>query len=115
MNGQRAQANNYLLDGADANDLAINVPDGIGQISPNALAEFRVVTGAMKAEYGRNGGAVIEGITKGGGNQFHGQATEVFRNTKLNATPFFQNVTPGPPNFLHQRFEAQTTVEHERF
>src|ERR1051326_1148439 len=49
----------------------------------------------MKAEYGRNGGAVIEAITKSGSNQFHGGGTEVFRNTVLNATPFFQNVTPG--------------------
>ena len=95
VNGMRTQANNYLLDGTDSNDLAINVPDALGQISPDALQEFRVVTGAMKAEYGRNGGAVIEAITKSGSNQFHGGGTEVFRNTVLNATPFFQNVTPG--------------------
>ncbi len=95
VNGQRAQANNYLLDGTDSNDLAINVPDSVGQISPNALAEFRVVTGAMKAEYGRNSGAVIEVVTKSGGNQFHFGAQDVFRNTVLNASNFFQNVTPG--------------------
>ena len=68
VNGMRTQANNYLLDGTDSNDLAINVPDALGQISPDALQEFRVVTGAMKAEYGRNGGAVIEAITKSGSN-----------------------------------------------
>jgi len=101
VNGQRTQANNYLLDGVDSNDLAINIPDSIGQISPNALAEFRIVTGAMKAEYGRNGGAVVEAITRSGGNQWHATAEEVFRNTKLNATPFFQNVSPGgAPGFL---------------
>ncbi len=100
INGQRTQANNYMLDGVDSNDLAINVPDAIGQISPNALAEFRVVTGAMKAEYGRNGGAVVEAITKSGSNAFHGQGTEVFRNTSLNASPFFQNVTPGPASYF---------------
>ncbi len=98
VNGQRTQANNYILDGVDSNDLAINIPDALGQISPNALAEFRVVTGAMKAEYGRNGGAVVEAITRSGTNQWHGAAAEVFRNTHLNATPFFQNVTPGPSN-----------------
>lgn len=98
VNGMRTQANNYLLDGTDSNDLAINVPDALAQISPDALQEFRVVTGAMKAEYGRNGGAVVEAITKSGTNAFHGAATEVFRNTLLNATPFFQNVTPGGAN-----------------
>src|SRR5579864_8560748 len=95
VNGQRTQANNYILDGTDSNDLAINIPDALGQISPNALAEFRIVTGAMKAEYGRNGGAVVEAITRSGGNAWHATAEEVFRNTVLNATPFFQNVTPG--------------------
>ena len=96
VNGQRTQANNYLLDGGDSNDLAINVPDSVAQISPDALAEFRVVTGAAKAEYGRNAGATIEVVTKSGGNVFHGDLTEVFRNKVLNATPFFQKNSPGP-------------------
>lgn len=95
VNGQRAQSNNFLLDGTDSNDLAINVPDSVGQISPNAMAEFRVVTGAMKAEYGRNGGAVVEVVTKSGTNKFNFSAQEVFRNTALNASNFFQNVSPG--------------------
>jgi hypothetical protein len=86
VNGQRAQANN---------DLAINVPDSVQQISPNALQEFRVVTGAMKAEYGRNTGAIVEVVTKSGTNSFHGGAQEIFRNTKLNATPFFLNSVQG--------------------
>jgi hypothetical protein len=76
VNGQRTQANNYTLDGLDSNDLAINIPDALGQISPNALAEFRIVTGEMKAEYGRNGGAVVEAITRSGGNAWHGIAEE---------------------------------------
>ena len=95
VNGQRAQANNYLLDGGDSNDLAINVPDAVTVISPNALSEFRLVTGSMNAEYGRNSGAVIELTTRSGSNTYHGQASEVFRNTKLNAVPFFQKITPG--------------------
>lgn len=96
INGQRTQSNNYLLDGGDSNDLAINIPDSVQQISPDALAEFRVVTGPMKAEYGRNGGAVVEVVTKSGANSFHGDLSEIFRNKVLNAVPFFQKNTPGP-------------------
>ena len=96
VNGQRTQSNNYLLDGGDSNDLAINVPDSVGQISPDALAEFRIVTGPMKAEYGRNGGAVVEVVTKSGANSYHGDLSEIFRNKVLNAVPFFQKNTPGP-------------------
>ncbi len=95
VNGMRAQSNNYLLDGGDTNDLAINTPDAVTVISPNALSEFRIITGAMKAEFGRNAGAVVAVQTRSGTNNFHGGATEVFRNTKLNAVPFFQKVTPG--------------------
>jgi hypothetical protein len=96
VNGQRTQANNYLLDGGDSNDLAINIPDSVQQISPNALEEFRVVTGAAKAEYGRNAGATVELVTKSGGNRVHGGLQETFRNRVLNAVPFFQKVTSGP-------------------
>ncbi|HSB17203.1 MAG TPA: TonB-dependent receptor [Bryobacteraceae bacterium] len=94
-NGQRAQSNNYMLDGADANDLAANTPDSVQSISPNALEEFRIITGAMKAEYGRNTGAVVQVVTRSGANTFHGGASEYFRNTKLNAAPFFQKAVPG--------------------
>jgi len=107
VNGQRSQANNFILDGADANDLAINVPDAVNVISPNALGEFRVVTGAMKAEYGRNSGAVIESTIKSGSNAFHGEATEIFRNKVLNANNFFQNAASNPrPPFNLNDFDA---------
>jgi hypothetical protein len=107
VNGQRSQANNFILDGADANDLAINIPDAVNVISPNALGEFRVVTGAMKAEYGRNSGAVFETTIKSGTNSFHGQATEIFRNKVLNANNFFQNSAGvARPKFNLNDFDA---------
>ena len=107
VNGQRSQANNFILDGADSNDLAINIPDAVDVISPNALGEFRVVTGAMKAEYGRNSGAVIESTIKSGTNSFHGEATEIFRNKVLNANNFFQNAASNPrPPFNLNDFDA---------
>jgi hypothetical protein len=107
VNGQRSQANNFMLDGADSNDLALNAPDAVDVMSPNALGEFRVITGAMKAEYGRNSGAIIESTIKSGSNQFHGQATEVFRNSILNANNFISNEggVPRPPFNLND-FDA---------
>ena len=107
VNGQRSQANNFILDGADANDLAINTASGPDVISPDALGEFRVVTGAMKAEYGRNSGAIVEATIKSGTNSFHGQATEIFRNKVLNANNFFSNAAgiANPPYNLND-FDA---------
>ncbi len=107
VNGQRSQANNFILDGADSNDLAINVPDAVDVISPNALGEFRVVTGPMEAQYGRNSGAVIESTIKSGTNSFHGQATEIFRNKQLNANNFFLNAVGTPrPKYNLNDFDA---------
>jgi hypothetical protein len=94
-NGQRPQSNNYMFDGGDSNDLAANTPDSVQVACPNALEEFRIITGAVKAEYGRNTGAVVQVLTRSGSNDFHGGASETFRNTKLNAVPFFQKSTPG--------------------
>ncbi|MBI1745561.1 MAG: TonB-dependent receptor [Acidobacteria bacterium] len=94
VNGQRAQANNFLLDGGDSNDLAINVPDLIQGFNLDAMQEFRILTNTFAAEYGRNSGAIVNVITKSGTNNFHGNVFEFFRNRVLNTTPFFNNATP---------------------
>jgi hypothetical protein len=94
VNGQRAQSNNFLLDGGDSNDLAINVPDAVSGFSPDALQEFRILTNTFAADNGRNSGAIVALITKSGTNEFHGNIFEFFRNRALNATPFFNNAAP---------------------
>ena len=100
VNGQRAQSNNFLLDGGDSNDLAINVPDAVNGFSPDALQEFRILTNTYSADYGRNSGAIVALISKAGTNEYHGNLFEFFRNRVLNATPFFNNA---PATFVGQR------------
>jgi hypothetical protein len=94
VNGQRAQSNNFLLDGGDSNDLAINVPDAVSGFSPDALQEFRILTNTYSADYGRNSGAIVALISKAGTNEYHGNLFHFFRNRVLNATPFFNNAAP---------------------
>src|SRR5437764_5717382 len=59
--------------------------------SIDSIQEFRVERNSISAEYGQAQGAVINLITKGGSNQFHGTGFEFFRSDKLNATDFFLN------------------------
>jgi len=59
------------------------------QPPPDAVGEFRVVTNNQSAEYGRAAGATVNVAYRSGANQFHGDAWEFFRDTKLNATTFF--------------------------
>ena len=59
------------------------------------MQEFRVVTSNFSAEYGRTVGAVVNVITKGGTNEYHGSLFEFLRNRSLNARNFFEpDTTP---------------------
>lgn len=91
VNGMRSTYNNFLLDGMDNNSYGTSnqgYSAQLVQLSPDALAEFRVITSNYSAEYGRVGGAVISAVMKSGANQLHGSAYEFLRNTDLNATGF---------------------------
>ncbi|HTE90609.1 MAG TPA: carboxypeptidase regulatory-like domain-containing protein [Terriglobales bacterium] len=86
VNGGRGRANNFSVNGGDANDQFVNLPTV--QPSPDSIEEFRVLTNTFDAEYGRNSGSVVNVITKSGTNAIHGNLYEFFRNTKLNANPY---------------------------
>jgi len=108
VNGARGRANNFLLDGTDMNDgyrndPAINEAGVFGTpatILPVAsIAELHVASN-FEAEYGRSAGAVVNIVTKSGTNQYHGTASEFFRNNALDARNFFNN-TSLPQNPFH--------------
>jgi len=92
VNGGRGRANNFSVNGGDANDLFINAP--AIQPSPDAIQEFRVLTNTFNAEFGRNSGSVVNIVTRSGSNAFHGSAYEFFSNNALDAKGFFDFVKP---------------------
>ncbi len=57
-NGSQSQQNSFLINGADAIDLPLNNPSTIP--SPDAIAEFNMITSTINPEYGRNSGADFE-------------------------------------------------------
>jgi hypothetical protein len=87
VNGGRGRSNNFNVNGGDANDLFIATP--AIEPSPDTIEEFRVLTNTFDAEYGRNSGSVVNVVTKGGTNEFHGDLYEFFRNKALNTRGFF--------------------------
>ena len=91
-NGLRQQSNNFLLDGADNNDGFLGTAAGVP--SPDSLQEFRILTNAYSAEYGRGGGAVVNVVTRAGTNDFHGSVYEFFRNDVFDARNFFSAEVP---------------------
>jgi len=91
VNGQREDNNNYLIEGISATDY--NVAELTNTPLPNAdvIQEFKVQTSLYDASQGRNGGGNINAILKTGGQQYHGDAYEFFRNDALDANDFFLN------------------------
>ena len=87
IHGQRESDNAYYLNGA-------SVQETIGQqagIIPNldSIAEFRILSSNVDAEYGSFTGGIINVVTKSGTNAFHGNVFEFLRNTNLDARNYF--------------------------
>jgi Carboxypeptidase regulatory-like domain/TonB dependent receptor len=90
VNGGRGRANNFSVNGGDANDMFVNLPTV--QPSPDSVEEFRILTNGFDAEYGRNSGSVVNVVTKSGTNQIHGDIYEFNRNKALNAKNYLDPV-----------------------
>ncbi len=91
--GAFARDNNFQMNGVQINDLQASgfFSGGVAVPNPDAIEEFKVQTGLYDASFGRNAGANVNVVTKGGTNQFHGSVFEFFRNDALNANDFFRN------------------------
>ena len=101
VNGAREQSNNFLLDGMDNNDLAIN--QYAVAISTEAIQEFKVQASTYSAEFGRSPGGQINIATKAGTNEIHGVLYEYLRNNDLDAKNFFDR--PGPiPGYKRNQY-----------
>ena len=79
VNGNRGRSNNFQIDGSDNNDLSIGGP-ALFVDNTSQVAEYQVITNNFSAQYGRNSGAVVNIVTKSGGNQFHGDLTWYHRD-----------------------------------
>jgi hypothetical protein len=95
INGQRTDQANFTVDGQTVIDTGVNVQTGFGyRISVDAMAEFKVSSNAMSAEFGRNSGAQIQVVTKSGAHDFHGGAYWFKRGEFMNANSFVNNASP---------------------
>jgi hypothetical protein len=115
VNGMGSDQNNYMMDGATVTNYGSgggaqsgNFP-GIGIPNPDSIQEFKIQTSQYDAEYGRNPGASVNVVTKGGTNNFHGAAWEFFRNSALDANDFFNHASE---TSLDQKNKPETLNEN---
>ena len=92
VNGQRATANNWTVDGADNVDRGANLTL-ISFPSVDAIAEVKTLRGTYTAEFGRSASGQVNVVTRSGANALHGSAYEFFRNDIFNANGYFNNLT----------------------
>jgi outer membrane receptor protein involved in Fe transport len=81
---------NFSVDGIS------NVEDGTAgwvnsHVNPDAISEVKVLSNNYSAEYGRNAGAVVNAVTKSGGQSFHGLGYTYWRHEQFNSTAYFDN------------------------
>jgi hypothetical protein len=89
VNGNREQANNFMLDGMDNNQVSDNL---VGYApSVDAIQEFSEITQNAPAEFGNYMGGIISTSIKSGTNGFHGDVFEFFRNDVLNSNLWENN------------------------
>lgn len=114
VNGQRAEANNFSVDGVSANTgvSAGSFGGGAGYaggvagetvlgstqslVSIDALQEFRATTSTYSAEYGRTPGGQFSFVTRSGTNEFHGSIYDYLRNDAMDASNWFNNYLGQP-------------------
>ena len=98
INGNREQANNFILDGMDNNQVSDNL---VGFTpAPDAIQEFNLITQNASAEFGNYQGGIVSTTIKSGTNSFHGALWEFFRNDKLNSNSWENRFNGNPRPLL---------------
>ncbi len=99
VNGNASNQNLWTVDGVNNMDVGSNRTLLVFP-SIDSIQEFRVERNSFSAEFGQAQGAVINLITKGGTNEFHGSLFEFYRSDALNANSFFLNRAGQPKGQL---------------
>jgi hypothetical protein len=91
VNGAPPRSNNFTLDGAVLQNSAGRNPSSQAgtTLGVDGIKEYKVITSNFQAEYGLTMGSQMVAVSKSGSNQFHGDAFEYLRNSKLDAKNFF--------------------------
>jgi hypothetical protein len=93
VNGARDRSWNFTLDGIDTNESSAGGSNFSPlRTNPDALAEFKVLTGNQTAEYGRNSGGQVAMVTRGGTNSFRGTVFYFDRRPEYNANEWENNI-----------------------
>lgn len=93
VHGARDRSWNFTLDGIDINETSAGGSNFSPlRTNPDAISEFKVLTGGFTAEFGRNSGGQVAMVTRSGTNQFKGTGFYLLRRPDLNANEWENNI-----------------------
>lgn len=96
IGGQRGRSTLIQVDGADFTDNSVNAARST--VSQEAVQEFQVATNSYAPEFGRATGGIVNVVTKGGGNDFHGNVFGFIRHKTIQSRNAFAPIIDGDPN-----------------
>jgi carboxypeptidase family protein len=89
IGGGRADQQQWLLDGVNSSNIALEVPQALFNPPVEAVQEIRIQQSAYSAEFGNSSSGVVQMTTRSGTNRYSGLLYENLRNDKLDARNFF--------------------------
>ena len=104
--GERSGNNNFFIDGHPNKDTVNGGP--AAQFNQETIAEFQVLTTGYKAEFGQASGAIVNVITKSGGNAFHGVASLFHRNEAFDTSNSLDRAVTDAPDL--RRFDYSVAL-----
>jgi protocatechuate 3,4-dioxygenase beta subunit len=109
VNGGRVEYNSFEVDGSDVLNAGLSGAESTLMVYPSldAIQEVKVLTSNYGAQYGRTASGTVQVTTKSGGNQWHGNAYEFFRNEAMNARNYFDQTKEAP---LYRRNDFGGTI-----
>lgn len=96
IGGQRGRSTQVSVDGADFTDNSINAARST--VSQEAVQEYQVATNSYAAEFGRATGGIVNVVTKGGTNDWHGNLFGFIRHKSIQARNAFAPLIDNDPS-----------------
>jgi hypothetical protein len=104
VHGARDRSWNFTLDGIDTNESSAGGSNFSPlRTNPDALAEFKVLTGNVSAEFGRNSGGQVAMVTRSGSNSLSGTVFYFDRRPEYNANEWENNIDGLPKRVFTQK------------
>jgi hypothetical protein len=106
IDGASGSENTFIIDGQEVTNVRTGVLDDNNDLPFQLVQEVQIKSSGFEAEYGGATGGVVNVVTKGGGNQWHGEFGAQFRPSSWNALgrpTLFRYLSTDTPEYYHPR------------